>query len=485
MIIKALSRLFNLEGTEKSVSGHKHAPVQIAGEHPLRDNAIGFLDSRQARLNIVQHIKDDLSDNDSHIIALDAQNLGILNDLVGYETANKIWQLYTNEYLEALSEQFPKADVLTGFRSQGDEAQIIISSKKVTEDQISKAFAKADKRLQDKFSGTGLSHIPSRDGHRPSGFKLHHAICAFSDLNDHEHRKEGARRDFQEGRMNAHMLDFHLIPELALVMTDLNQNKKTTARSGETQLTPTEFIEQHAAKLTSAIEAIDLAPPSFIVPEDFAASLPQEKDSDLDAAKQRGFLEQAAPDSCLVRFDLTGLRLLNKALHSVEVEAILGDIHREIVDSHFKIMSGTHDIGFSSHEVRSGVVDVLIDKKVWDEHRDNSIEHINSLLDRVYDFHIVKDYSTTWDKLGSAYYMASSDAERREALFSAVPAQKRELLGQLEKEFNYVEVPVIDGDIDTTLDFVQSAMDDLKAKKSASPATLARPAANVTPILAC
>ena len=466
VLMETLSRLFGLKAVGEDhptlgvESNKKDKFYRISGPHHLRDNAIGFIDSRALRSNLFDYIKDNLKKNANYVIGLDAQNLGVLNDVLGREKANKIWQLYATEYMEALSEKFPNAGVLCGFRGEGDEAIVIISGRGVTDRKIKDAFAKAEKTMQTKFSGSGLSELPSRDGNRPKGFRLHHAVCPFFNLED-----DGRWGDENIERTSAYMREFKRHWELASVMTELNRGKKLADQHSHA-LSSEEFVLRYRTILSEVLDKMNPKNPIFVMPEELFSLLPFERDSDVNTREHREFLEQAPPNAVLLRFDLTGLRLLNKVLHSAEVEGILGDIHSEVVGRDFKIMSSTYGVGFMSREVRSGVIDILIDQDVWAAIREESIEYINWTLNNLYDFHIGKNYRML-ERPEARYRWNGTEAEKREAMMSFLPDDKRALLEQLEKEFNFVEAPVVEGDIDETLRNVAHAMDELKRTKQA------------------
>ena len=429
--------------------------------HPLRDSTTGYLDNREARLALVNYIKKEFTDNDNYIIALDAQNLGVLNDTVGRDAANKIWKAYSTEYIKALQNQFPSADVITGFKGAGDETQIIISGKNIPKQKIDKAFAIADAQMQKTFSNTGLMRVPSRDGLRPEGFKLHHATCPFFSNSGREESEAEAIKDYDYGLMNNQMLDFHLIQELSIVMTNLNQNKAKADPRIE-QMTPKQFIDNHRTQLLKSIKLLTSEEPNFTIPEEVAKTFSSIKDSDASRQKHQEFLEQMPPDTVLVRFDLTGLRMLNKTLHSIEVESILGDVHRRMVSECFKILSSTYNVPVAFFEVRSGVTDAVVGKDIWEKKREDTIDHVNWRLNNLYEFHLLKPFSETYDRLG-IYPTLNNEEKTREALLKHTPEHKKELLAALEKEMNWVETPIIQGNVDATLQNIHEAMDELKA----------------------
>lgn len=475
MLKRALSTIFGIPhagdhfaATSRVFNGPADAQpptLKISGQNPLRDESIGFLNNRELRLNLTNHIKKNLSDNSNYIIALDAQNLSSLNEAVGTETANKIWKLYTTEYIKALTEAFPNANAISGFRNIGDEAQIIISGKNITESKIEKAFEKAERKLQKQLSGTGISQLPSKDSKRSSGFALHHAIRSLAAFKEQDEEQTTAIRDHEDGLIHSQMLDFYLIPELAPLMTALNQNKEESANTNAEQLTNSEFASQYGAAISEMLDEIEPEDPHFIIPRELGDDLAGERDIDLTRQKHKDFIEQARPNTMLLRFDLTGMKLLNKALHSVEVESILGNLHQELVGRHFKIMSGTYGIDFVSFEPQSGVIDVLIDAQAWEDRKGESIGHINSLLERIYDFHLLADHHHTWDRIGHPYYSARTEEQRRAVLIENAPDQKIELLGRLEKELQYAQTPVIEGDSESTLRNIDEALKSSKVQK--------------------
>jgi hypothetical protein len=295
---------------------------------------------------------------------------------------------------------------------------------------------------------------------RASGFKLHYAVCAFFDFE----RQGITELQGDNERINDQARAFNAVKELAFVMTDLNTGKETSDTQNA-QISTEEFRARYAPEVKQRLDEQQVQAPEFLVSQPFIAGLAQQRDAEVKAQKHKDFLASAPDNSLLIRFDMTGLRLLNKALSSVAVEAILGDIHSQVVAHAFRVASSTHGIGFLSHELRSGVIDVLVDPDEWRKYKSDVLDYADHCLGDLYKFHL-DDEEIGLVALRAVNGDHSVQRDKSDSPQDSSSANKAEnLLSQLEKQFRIVETPLDQGDLYASLSRVERLMGDLKARK--------------------
>lgn len=429
---KVKTSQLDIEKNKSVLSKQFEESDTISGAHPLRDKALGFFDSPAVRRQLFQHLKDRSNDVPAFVIALDAKNLGSLNTIMGQEHADKIWGAYAGFYIDTLVRAFPHVNAICGFRDVGDEAQIVLSGKNITYAKIEKALKQAEDDLREKFSALGLDKLPAGSSDRSAGFGLHYAVRQMTDFKIDSERLDTYEPSFQ---------DQFLIPELSIAKTVLNTEKPKVGGEAVDSMTPEAFIQRYKTTIEQHCMS-DKAErfPVFLWPKSL------EMDSSLEGSQKelsrqrRDFWQSAPEDTYLLRFDMSGMRYLNKNLSHVKIETILSRLP-EIVEHHFRLLGTQKPVWFEILYAGSGIVDVNIPKDMADAFTEEDLAHINETLN----FHLMNNLIDT-------------------AAFRNHTDKEKQLYQDLPKQFAFIMIPVVAGNPDETLRRADEAMDQEKLR---------------------
>ena len=502
-ILSVLHRIWNMiQGKEPAADKGKreHFPVLFTGflkasnptiiksDHEFRDPVTGFLDSPPALRQLITHLRENNSrDFDpsptiftgkrSFIIGLDAQNLGSMNEVLGRDRADRIWSSYMSEFTNTLSKKLGKINTLTGFRYGGDELVVVVSTDGQKESDIKEALEKTQSELANKFSDIGLNNLPSINPERPAGFGLHssyHEIwndkMFVKEIGSYREAIAGLDNNRHNGTKSAHYhgpavkLDtLSASLELWSVIDNLSKNKPQ--KNGDDKgISADEFRVRYLDKIDEYLNAhTNPEPPLFMWPENLEMTTSMEGSQIEKNQNHRDFVAQARPNNVLLRFDLSGLKLLNQHLSHVEVEGILERLH-ETVEHFFMIGSSTYGDThtYASFDNGSGVIDIMMDADVWKKQKEEGLKYINNFLINTLNFHLLKSYSK--HSIGNKNLGESYQEEQARLLEKCDDKNVKQLFAQIEAQFNFAEVLVIEGDPITTLENAGKALEEVKTK---------------------